>query len=236
MEPLYIDLLESNEKYKLLKSMSSSNFSSNYIYNITNLKRGNKKSTKTPSKTSQYFISKSSKKNNIGLSQEYIYFDNIKNEKVRKIYETILKNSCREKEPRMMNLKNLFRMKKKKLFLNYNEDKFNIGNIISNDKIEKKSRTSRNLPFINKNSSQKIFKLNNNNNSINSSEIMNDIEKKNTHKNTKKVSSLFKNSLESNKNKNKRYRLLDRPHSIKDNRKLKLRDYLISFDKDVVKE
>ena len=92
------------------------------------------------------------------------------------------------------------------------------------------------MPFINKNSSQKIFKLNNNNNSINSSEIMNDIEKKNTHKNTKKVSSLFKNSLESNKNKNKRYRLLDRPHSIKDNRKLKLRDYLISFDKDVVKE
>jgi hypothetical protein len=237
MEPLYIDLLESNEKYKLLKSMSSSNFSSNYIYNITNLKRGNKKSTKTPSKTSQYFISKSSKINNIGLSQENIYFNNIKNKKVRKMYETILKNSCREKEPRMVNLKNLFRMKTKKLFLNYNDDKFNIGNIISNDNINKKSRTTKDLPFINKSSSQKIFKLNNNNNSINNSEMLNDIENKNTYKNTKKISSLFfKNSLESNKNKNKRYRLLDRPHSIKDNRKLKLRDYLISFDKDVVKE
>ena len=241
MEPLYIDLLESNEKYKLLKSMSSSNFSSTYIYNITNLKRNNIKSPKNSNKTSQYFISKSSKKNNIGLSQENIYFNNIKNKKVRKMYETILKNSCREKEPRMMNLKNLFRMKKKKLFLNYNEDKFNIGNIISNDNINKKSRTTKDLPFINKSSSQKIFKLNNNNNSINSSEIMNDIEKKNTHKNTKKVSSLFKNSLESNKNKNKRYRLLDRPHSIKDNRNIKLgkskfRDYLISFEKDVDKE
>ena len=238
MELLYIDLFESNEKYKLLKSMSSSNFSSTYIYNITNLKRNNIKSPKNSNKTSQYFISKSSKKNNIGLSQEYIYFDNIKNKKVRKIYETILKNSCREKEPRMMNLKNLFRMKKKKLCLNYNDDKFNIGNIISNENIKKKSRTTRNLPFINKNSSQKMFKLSNNNsNSINNSEIVNDIENKNTYKNTKKVSSLFfKNSLESNKNKNKRYKLLDRPHSIKDNRKLKLRDYLISFDKDVDKE
>ena len=243
MELLYIDLFESNEKYKLLKSMSSSNFSSTSIYNITNLKRSNIKITKTPNKTPQYFSSKSSKINNIGLSQEYIYFDNIKNKKVRKIYETILKNSCREKEPRMMNLKNLFRMKKKKLCLNYNDDKFNIGNIISNENIKKKSRTTRNLPFINKNSSQKMFKLSNNNsNSINNSEIVNDIENKNTYKNTKKVSSLFfKNSLESNKNKNKRYKLLDRPHSIKDNRNLKFRkskfrDYLISFDKDVDKE
>jgi hypothetical protein len=236
MEPLYIDLLESNEKYKLLKSMSSSNFSSNYIYNITNLKRGNKKSTKTPSKTSQYFISKSSKINNIGLSQENIYFNNIKNKKVRKMYETILKNSCREKEPRTVHLKNLFRTKKKKILFKYNnDDKINIGNIISNDNIEKKSRTSNNLPFINKSSSQKVFKLNNHNNSINNSEIMNDIENKNNHRNTKKVFSLFfKNSLEINKNQNKRYKLLDRSHSIKDNRNLKLRkskfrDYLTYY-------
>jgi hypothetical protein len=64
---------------------------------------------------------------------------------------------------------------------------------------------------------------------------MNDIENKNNHRNTKKVFSLFfKNSLEINKNQNKRYKLLDRSHSIKDNRNLKLRkskfrDYLTYY-------
>ena len=236
MESPYIDLFESNEKYRLLKSMSSSNFGSAYIYSIINLKRNNIKRAKTPNKTIQFFNPKRSSKNNIASSQEYLYFSDIKNKKVRNIYETILKNSCREKEPRTVHLKNLFRTKKKKILFKYNnDDKINIGNIISNDNIEKKSRTSNNLPFINKSSSQKVFKLNNHNNSINNSEIMNDIENKNNHRNTKKVFSLFfKNSLEINKNQNKRYKLLDRSHSIKDNRNLKLRkskfrDYLTYY-------
>jgi hypothetical protein len=242
MESPYIDLFESNEKNQLLKSLSSSNFGSTYIYNLMNLKRINIKTARTPNKSYQNFNFKISSRNKNGLSQEYLYFSNVKNKKVRNIYETILKNSCREKEPRMIHLKNLFRVKKKNYFIKYNDDKNNIGIIIANDNNKKKSRTSNNLPFINKSSSQKIFKLNNNNNSINNSEMLNDIENKNTYKNTKKISSLFfKNSLESNKNKNKRYKLLDRPHSIKDNRNIKLgkskfRDYLISFEKDVDKE
>ena len=84
-----------------------------------------------------------------------------------------------------------------------------------------------------------MLKLNNsnNNNSINNSEIMNDIENKRHHRNKKKVSLFFKNSFESNKNPNKRYKLLERPLSIKDNKNIKLRnskfrEYLNFFDKD----
>ena len=237
MESPYIDLFESNEKNRLLKSLSSSNFGSTYIYNLMNLKRINIKTARTPNKSYQNFNFKISSRNKNGLSQEYLYFSNVKNKKVRNIYETILKNSCREKEPRMIHLKNLFRVKKKNYFIKYNDDKNNIGIIIANDNNKKKSRTSNNLPFINKSSSQKIIKLNNSNNHSINDEIVNDIENKNNHSNKQKVSLLFKNSFENNKNPNKRYKLIQKPHSIKDNKNIKIRnskfkDYLNVFDKD----
>ena len=238
MESPYIDLFETNEKNCLLKSMSSSNFGSTYTYNLMNLKSHYIKSARTPNKSYQNFNFKISSRNNIRLSQEYLYFSNVKNKKIRNIYETILKNSCREKEPKMVHLKNLFRIKKKNYFIKYNDEKNNIGNIIANDNNKKKSRTSHNLPFINKSSSQKMFKMNNNNNnSINNSEIVNDSENKNNHSNKKKVSLFFKNSLENDKNPNKRYKLLQRPNIFKDNKNLKIinskfKDYLNFLDKD----
>jgi len=242
MESPYIDLFEPNEndKNRLLKSMSSSNFGSTYAYNLINRKINNIKSAKTPNKYYHNFNLKSSSKNGIGLSQEFIYFSNVKNKKVRNIYETILKNSCREKEPRMIHLKNLFRAKKKKSFYIKNDDKNNLENInfIANGNIKKKSRTSNNLPFIIKSSSLKILKLNNSNtNYINNSEIMHDNENKINHSNKKKTSLFFKNSLGTNKNPNKRYNSLKRPHSIKENKNVvvrnsKIRDYLNFFDKD----
>ena len=118
MESPYIDLFESNEKNRLLKSLSSNNFGSTYIYNLMNLKRINIKTARTPNKSYQNFNFKISSRNKNGLSQEYLYFSNVKNKKVRNIYETILKNSCREKEPRMIHLKNLFRIKRKTILLN----------------------------------------------------------------------------------------------------------------------
>ena len=68
-------------------------------------------------------------------------------------------------------------------------------------------------------------------------EIVNDIENKNNHSNKQKVSLLFKNSFENNKNPNKRYKLIQKPHSIKDNKNIKIRsskfkDYLNIYDKD----
>lgn len=135
-----------------------------------------------------------SDKKQLYLPEEQNIFIKIKNKEVRNFYETILKNSCREKELKTKNLKNIFRIKNTKNLIIKPNGKKELHNN-SSQKI-KKSRTSSNLPFIqisqNVNNINNIYPINNNGFTIDIENINNiDNNNKNNDNIVYKIPSLF---------------------------------------------
>ena len=144
-----IQKIKSNGKPTLLRSMSSNNFGTTFSYDFNSIKREKIKSSKYQNKTAQKNNRLKSGKTNLILPDEQIFFSQIKDEKVRNFYESILKHSCREKEPKTKYLKNIFRIKNKRPFLLNLNVKNEIEKVVySRNNNNKKSRTSNNLPFI----------------------------------------------------------------------------------------
>lgn len=184
-----IPLAKSKKRNTLIKSISTNGFGTLFSYNLDILRK-QIKSARTRNKTPKNELKLTKK---LILPDEQLFFSEIKNKKVRNIYEAILRNSCKEKEPKTKHLKNIFRIKKTKNFLL----KPNINSQINNK--DKKSRTSNNLPFV-----QLSHNLNNINSFINHSNINSDFENKNLiNINKAKIPSLFlKKSNENNNNTN----------------------------------
>ena len=170
-----IQRIKSNGKPTLLRSMSSNNFGTTFSYDFNSIKREKIKSSKYQNKTAQKNNRLKSGKTNLILPDEQIFFSQIKDEKVRNFYESILKHSCREKEPKTKYLKNIFRIKNKRPFLLNLNVKNEIEKVVySRNNNNKKSRTSNNLPFIQL--SQNIKSPINYINKNEHSKILNDIE------------------------------------------------------------
>ena len=177
MEIDEIQSLTSNKRFKLIKSNSSNNYGSSlssFSYN-NNIRReiiSARPRFKSPLKIG--FTRAKSPKNNMILSNEPTFLNQIKNKNVRNFYETVLKNCCREKEPKQRCLKNIFKINNnhRDSFLLKSKDKkkINRNKILRCESTEKKSRTSNNLPFI-------ILSQNTNLSNFNS--INNDNEKTN---------------------------------------------------------
>lgn len=220
--------------FSLIRSMSSKNFGTIFSYSIYNLRKNKIKSANTPNKTFQRYSLMKSNKKDINLSNDSVYFTNIKNLKVRNFYETILKNSCREKEPKTILLKNAFKQNNKRSFLY--KSKKDVNNIfIRNELTEKKSRTTNNLPFIQYSHNLNLKNKNNYNNNCSNNNIFGDIENKNInsiyniHGRNKANSLLYKDNIEKDKAIIQNFRhILSKKYSIK-NKTLKLRNDKLIF-------
>ena len=152
-------------------------------------------------------------KKQLYLPEEQNIFIKIKNKEVRNFYETILKNSCREKELKTKNLKNIFRIKNTKNLIIKPIVKKELQS--NSSQTIKKSRTSNNLPFI------QISQNVNNICPINNNGFTIDIENKNNNMDNNKINdniinkipSLFlkKTIREKNKIKNKNHSIEKSP-------------------------
>ena len=155
MEIDEIQSLTSNKRFKLIKSNSSNNYGSSlssFSYN-NNIRReiiSARPRFKSPLKIG--FTRAKSPKNNMILSNEPTFLNQIKNKNVRNFYETVLKNCCREKEPKQRCLKNIFKINNNNrdsfLLKSKDKKKINRNKSLRCESTEKKSRTSNNLPFI----------------------------------------------------------------------------------------
>ena len=169
--------LKSNNRFMLLKSNSTNNYGSSLSSFFYNKIRRETISARPRAKSSIKNGMKKSKtqKKNMVLSDTPLFFSEIKNKNVRNFYETVLRNCCKEKEPKERLLKNLFRINNNKkyplLLKTKNKKKFNKSKSLISENIEKKSKTSNNLPF--------ILISQNNNNTSHITNINNDIEKTN---------------------------------------------------------
>lgn len=184
------------------KNKSPNNFRKTFSNSFKLLEKEENIRINSPNKR---FISNNrikSGKKQLYLPEEQNIFVKIKNKEVRNFYETILKNSCREKEPKTKNLKNIFRLKNTKNFIIKPIVK-KVSHSNSSQNI-KKSRTSNSLPFIQVSQNvNNIYPINNNGFTF-------DIENKNNMDNNKnndnvvyKIPSLFlKNAGQKHKIKN----------------------------------
>lgn len=157
----------------LLKSNSSNGFGTTYLYNIDYLKREHFRRAMSAKKMYNKDYRLKSVKKKLFIVDEQFFFSQIKNKDVRNFYESVIKNACREKEPKTKHLKNIFRLKKSRNFLLKPNVKNEIESMINTPKSkkERKSRTSNNLPFIHLPKNINNIDLINNNVNVN-----NDIE------------------------------------------------------------
>ena len=224
-------LVKSNKRNSLLKSNSTNSFGTIFIYNLDIIK-SKRIHPRTPNKTPKNDLKI---KKNLFLPEEQKFFCDIKNKKVRNFYETILRNSCKEKEPKLKHLKNIFRLKNTKINLLKPKMKNEIDIIINlQSNKEKKSRTSNNLPFIQLSQNQNL----NNVNSFYNSNINGDIDSKTIINYNNKIPSLFlkKDKKNTNLNQSNNVNILPISFDYKNKKIIKRKsisflDELISYDK-----
>ena len=226
-----IPLAKSKKRNTLIKSISTNGFGTLFSYNLDILRK-QIKSARTRNKTPKNELKLTKK---LILPDEQLFFSEIKNKKVRNIYETILRNSCKEKEPKLKHLKNIFRLKNTKTNLLKPKMKNEIDIIINlQSNKEKKSRTSNNLPFIKLSQNQNL----NNVNSFYNSNINGDIDSKTIINYNNKIPSLFlkKDKKNTNLNQSNNINILPISFDYKNKKIIKRRsisflDELISYDK-----